>query len=147
MRRLLLSLIVLFFAASANAQWRRFGDNDDYNRGPDWRSGPYRGGADVISRALRDIESARSYRYSGNHQRRHFEDARKDLLRFQDRWYRGDFDRGRLDNAIGHIDHIVRSREIEPYERRILERDLWDLRSFRERRGDGRYSRGYRPGW
>lgn len=139
MRRMLLSFGVLLLAASANAQWRPFGDRDDYGRGPARRGGPY--GANVIERALHDVSSVRSYDYVNGHERRHFEQARKDLLRFQDHWYRGSFDRGRLDGAIGNIDHLVRSRYIDPRERRILERDLWDLRSFRENRG---YMRGYR---
>jgi hypothetical protein len=142
MRRMLLSFGVLLLAASANAQWRPFGDrDDDYGRGPARRGGPYRG--DVIARALRDVESARSYDYADHHNRRHFEQARKDLVRFQERWYRGSFDKSRLDGAIENIAHLVRSRQVDPYERRMLERDLWDLRSFRERRG---YETGWRSG-
>jgi len=141
MRKVLLVLGVLILAAGANAQWRSFGD-DDYNRGP-YARGEGRGRADVVDRALRDLDSARSYR-GGRSDWREMEKARKGLMRFQDNWYRGRFDKDRLDGAIEHLDRLARSRDVDPRDARILERDVWDLRSFREYRGD---PRGYEDGW
>jgi hypothetical protein len=140
MRRVLLILGVVLFAAGANAQWRRF-DDDDASRGRDRRGGRL----DVVERALRDVDSARPYR--GGHHWRELEQARKDLERFADKWSEGRFDKGRLDGAIEHIDHALRSSAFDSRDRRVLERDLWDLRSFRENRGDRRgYDRGWRRG-
>jgi hypothetical protein len=142
MRRVVLMFGVVLFAAGANAQWRRFGD-DDYGRGPERRGGAAR--LDVVERALRDVDAARPYRGGGHHWRE-LEQARKDLVRFEDKWDRGRFDKGRLDGAIGHIDHLLRSSALDPRDRRALERDVWDLRSFRESRGDPRaFDRGWRP--
>ncbi|HVX67869.1 MAG TPA: hypothetical protein VHA11_14755 [Bryobacteraceae bacterium] len=139
MRRALLILGVVLFAAGANAQWRRFGD-DDYGRGRDYRIGARPG---VVERALRDVDSARPYRGGGHW--RELEKARRDLLRFTDRWYEGRFDKDRLDGAIEHIDHALRSNALDRRDRYVLERDLWDLRSFRENRGRG-FDRGWRRG-
>ncbi len=138
MRRMLLFFAALLVAGNAGAQWRSFGDDrDDRGRGNRYRP-------ELIDRVLRDVDSAQYDRFAARHERHQFEQARKDLLRFEDRWYRGDFDRGRLDGAIGHLDHIVRSPYVDPRERHVLERDLWDLRAFRERRGVGG---GYDHGW
>jgi hypothetical protein len=141
MRRMLLPFDVLLLAVSANAQWQRFDDRDYDGGRPGWHA-PYR--ADLIDRVLRDIDAPRQYEYVDHHDRGHFEDARKDLLRFQERWARGDFDKGRLSSAINNIHHLVESRYLDPRERRVLERDLWDLRSFLDSRG---YNRGYENSW
>jgi hypothetical protein len=134
MRRVLMLLPVALIAVTANAQWRRFG-NGDFGRGPE-RHGDR---LDVVERALHDVDTARPYR---NY--RELERARKDLLKFQDKWYSGRFDRGKLDGAIGHIDRIVHTGSLDPRDRRVLERDLWDLRALRDNRRDGR---GFDRGW
>ena len=145
MRRMLLPFGALLLAVSASAQWQHF-DDMDYGRDRLSERGPYR--TDLIDRVLRDIDSPQPDAYVDRHDWHHFEDARKDLLRFQERWARGDFDKGRLSGAISNIHHLVESRYIDPRERQILDRDLWDLRSFRDHRGyDRGYDRGYENGW
>lgn len=124
---------VLLAATCASAQ-RGYRDRDRDDR---WEQRG-QGRNDVVERALRDLDSVRSYAYVDHHERGHFERARRDLLRFQERWYRGDFDKSRLDGAIENLDHLVRSRQVDPNERRMLSRDLWALRDFRAQRGANR---------
>jgi hypothetical protein len=90
---------------------------------------------------MTDLDRARSYRRIDGHERRHFEQARRDLERFQANWYNGRWDNGRLDSAIGNIDHLVNSDQLSPRDREMLSRDLYALRDFRANRGYNR--RGY----
>jgi hypothetical protein len=138
----------LWLAASAQAQYGRRPDgpytpNGPYNRNDPYysgRSGPaYRG--DLIDRVLSDLDRARSYNREGRN-RKEFEHARQDLLRFRENLARGRFDRGRLDSAIKNVDRLVNSRWLSPQEREMLSRDVYALRDFRSNRGyqrEGRY--------
>jgi hypothetical protein len=112
---------------------------------PRWRREPYRGGAgyygDVVPRVLSHLRGARSYRYVDNHDRRHFEDARRHLERFQSNWSRGRFDSGRLDDAIDNLKHLAQADRVHPRERAVFAEDIRALREFRARRGDY-YGRG-----
>jgi hypothetical protein len=126
-RALLLSSSIALLAGCAGAQYR-----DPYYRGP--RPGSYSSGA-VIGRVLSDLDSARSYFRVDGHERRHFDQARRDLLIFQDRYARGRFDKGRLDGAIENIRHLANSDQVHPRERRLLARDVEALRDFRASRG------------
>lgn len=143
MRRTVLCLGVLLFAAGANAQWRPYDNDGGYHRDDDY--GRRRGGprGDVIERVLRDVDAAQSWGYRDHHARKRFEQIRKDLYRFQHNWERGRFDKDRLDSAIENLHHLVDSDRVDPRGRGMLERDMWDLRSFRE---NGGYYRGYRDG-
>ncbi len=129
MRRMIWTAILsslLLTGACAQRRW-------DYRDAP--RARDQRFGNSPVSRVLGDLDRARSYRNADGHERKHFENARRDLMRFQDNWMRGKFDRDRLDGAIENIDHLVGSRQIHPRDREILARDLSTLRDFRSRGG------------
>jgi hypothetical protein len=72
-----------------------------------------------------------------HHERDHFRRAQEDLARFQERWSQGRFDRGRLDRAIEHMQHLVNSRQMRGRERSLLASDLDALRNFRASQGRG----------
>jgi hypothetical protein len=132
-------------AAAASGQFRApsWGDDDRWER---QRRSPVRG--DVVARVLGDLDRMRSYRRVDHHERKHFENARKDLLRFRDRWADGRFDRGRLDSAIDNLRHLVDSAQVHPRDREILARDLYALRDFRSYGGEYEYGRRRSgPGW
>lgn len=140
MRRMLLMLGsgMLLAALSANAQY------------PDGRRGGYesnwqdrgRGyGGNVIERVLRDVDRAASYRDAARHEREHFDQARKNLTRFQDNWSRGKFDKDRLDGAIDDLHRLSGSDHLSRRDRDVLARDMEALRDFRE---SGGRANGYR---
>jgi hypothetical protein len=136
---LILAVALAATSASAYSQYRdRYGN---------LRYGSYKGtqlrGPDLVSRVLSDLDRMRSYRFVDRHERGHFEDARRDLLRFQESWIRGRFDRGRLDSAIENLRHLANSDQVHPRERQLLARDLSVLRSFRARPGAYRGSYRY----
>ncbi len=120
---------MLLLATGASAQWRY----RDYDRDQGRSYGRYQGS--VVDRALSDLDHARSYGRVDNHERKHFDQARKDLLRFRDNWAKGKFDKDRLDGAIENIQDLVDSNQVHPRERQILGRDLTELRDFRASRG------------
>lgn len=102
--------------------------------------GPWRGrysNAPVIDRVLSDIDRAGYNGYADRHERNRLENARRDLIRFQDNWARGRFDRDRLDSAIDNLHHVVDSGRIDPRARGLLARDMDILRDFRANRGSG----------
>ena len=88
---------------------------------------------DAVSLTLADLDRAQSWNYRGRG-RGEFDKARADLLRFREQWIRGRFDRGRLDNAIGHVQRLLGSGWLNPRDRQALGRDLYALREFRENR-------------
>jgi hypothetical protein len=130
----LTALAAAVFCVGATAQVYHDGygrPSDGYSRGgPDYRGRGDR--SDPVTRALSDLRGTRSY--SGrwdNNARKNIEKAEGDLIRFQDKWYRGHWDNGRLDSAIEHIQHVVNDGRISPRDRDILSRDMWALRDFR----------------
>src|SRR5689334_9191178 len=79
--------------------------------GGPWRDQPrYNGGynrsGDAVGVTLRDLDRLRGFGWGG-HEMKQADQARNDLLRFEDRWRSGRWDGNRLDNAIGHIQHLV----------------------------------------
>jgi hypothetical protein len=124
-------------AAAANAQYGPYRNDPRYGGGYNggYNGGYYGGRGDIVDRVLADLDRAQRYSYSGRGSRE-LDQARRDLLRFRDNASRGRFDRGRLDNAIGHLDRVVRSGWVGGREREVLAQDLYALRDFRAR---GRY--------
>jgi hypothetical protein len=122
-------------------------ENDYRNRGyygqrPDdgysGRDGYYSrgrgGGYSPASRAIRDLESIASRSRVDRHEHKHFSRAIQELYTFEDRLRRGRFDKGRLDRAIGNINHLAQADQIHPRDRARLRGHLYELRRFRSRR-------------
>ena len=144
-QRFLVGAASLVLAASAFGQWRgddgRYRDDDRYRDNRPYRNdyydrGGYSYGRDgrigLIDSVISHLEDARGLDQSGsNHQHQHLDRARNDLFRFREKWYRGKFDRDRLDNAIDHIHHVVDSQWVNPRVRGTLSRDMYALRDFR----------------
>ena len=131
--------LLLLLGATATA--------DDRYRGSDrgsWeRGGRQVQGSEPVRRALSDLDRLRSSRYADGHERKHMENARRDLVRFEENWVRGKFDRDRLDGAIGHLSHLANSDQVHPREREVLYQDVRALRDLRAYSGNGGY-RGFR---
>lgn len=138
-QRVFVGAASLLLAASAFGQWRgddrRYRDDDrryrdNYYDRDDGRYGRRDGNLGLVDRVISHLEGAQGFGQSSG-DRRHLDHARNDLFRFRENWYRGKFDRGRLDSAIDHIHRVVDSRWAGPRERSALGRDMYDLRDFR----------------
>jgi hypothetical protein len=129
-------------AATSNAQIYNQADRYGY----DGRSYGYGRAGSPVDRALYDLSRVDRNAYVDHHERDHFRRAQEDLARFQERWSQGRFDRGRLDRAIEHMQHLVNSRQMRGRDRSLLASDLDALRNFRASQGrgyDGSYGDRY----
>ena len=125
-KELLLGSTVLLLACVAGAA------ADDGHYGREHNGEPVR-------RAISDLDRMRSIRYADGHERKHIENARRDLVRFEENRARGKFDRDRLDSAISHLSHLANSWQVQPREREVLYQDVQALRELRAYRGVNRY--------
>lgn len=127
-----------------------YSNRDPYNnRGPaydPYSRGTYgtRGSGNVVGRALNNLNVAASNSRADGHERGHFNKAQQELSTFQSRWAQGQFDTGRLDNAVSAIEHLVNSDQLNARDRSVLANDLATLRQFRNSGGrDGYYAPSY----
>lgn len=181
------AILVLTVAAQAQnygqGSYGRQQDNPYYRNDPNYRSYPDRGGYNnddrydqnrygnnrygyggnqdpLIGRVLSDLDRAAENARLGGHERKHFEEAARQLEQFEDRRMQGKFDKGKIHEAIEELDHLVRADRVDRRDREILARDREDLRQLSSSRGrysnygyrdnrDQRYNqnRGYDPDW
>jgi hypothetical protein len=117
-------LAAVVFAGSALAQDGRYG--------PDRRYAPDSVSA-LIDRVHGDLN--RSYEggwtFTGGDRHR-LDGAEKQLRDFARKWYRGKFDKGELDDAIGSIQHVLDNNHMPPRDRAALDQDVNQLRGMRE---------------
>jgi len=132
LRSLVLGGVLLSSFASAQVYRDR--------NGSDYRGDNNYGRGDAVSRTLNDLHRVQSSGWIDRRDRDNFQDATKELLKFQDRRRDGRFDRGSLDDAIGEIQRIVNGGRVHPRARDILARDLYSLRDLRSY-GDQSYNR------
>ena len=97
-------------------------------------------GGSPVEHALYDLNQVGSYGYRDRGDMRRINKAREELSEFQNRWARGRFDKGELDDAIGAIQQVVNSNRISGRDASMLQEDLYRLREFRaqSRYGYGR---------
>lgn len=132
---LLAGVAMLALSVSASAQYRRDDNRYGGGYGDRYSNGYGRGNVPTVDRVLAQLDNSQSYLQNG-HDHKYLDRARNDLYRFRENWYRGRFDKGRLDGAIDNIHKVVDSRWLNPRERASLSRSMWDLRELRARGGD-----------
>lgn len=99
----------------------------------------------LFEHVQQDLDRAYSTPYIAYPTRDRIDHARKEIWRFQRRWSEGQFDKGRLDDAIAAVHHVVESASLDYRDRRTLQSDLGQMREFRAERGYALYgSNGYR---
>ena len=114
----------------------------------------------LIGRVLSDLDRAAGNARFDGRERKHFEEAARQLEQFEDRRMQGKFDNGKIHEAIEELDHLVKSDRVSGRDREILARDREELRQFSSSRGgysnygyrenrDNRYNqnRRYDPNW
>ncbi len=134
----LAAVAVVAFGTTAFAQrdWDRgrYGDRDRY--------APQSVSA-AIDRVHADLDRAYRSGWRVSHDdRKRLDKAEHELREFADKWDRGRFDKGELDDVIGSIQHAVDNNRMGPRERDTLWNDLGMLRDMRE--AYNRHEIGYR---
>ena len=87
---------------------------------------------DRVRRDLDHAESATS-RYASNRDRGRFNKVREEISEFQNKWYRGKYDRHELDDVIKNLQHVLRDNALGAREADLLRTDLDQLRDLRAR--------------
>jgi hypothetical protein len=91
-----------------------------------------------VDRVMADLNRAFERARLDGHERRHFDDAARNLAEFRSRLARGRFDTGNLDRAIDSMKHLADADRVRGRDREMLARDIDELRQLRASRG--RYS-------
>ena|SRR5579871_2328413 len=111
--------ILLAFGVLANAQFERgrYG-TDSVNA--------------LVDRVHVDLDHAYgAWHFSGGDKDR-LNHAEKELREFARSWNHEHFDKGKLDDAIGSIQHVLDNNRMPPGERDALSNDVAQLRNMRE---------------
>lgn len=113
------------------------GDRRHDNRSNAHRNGTSYGrlSGSPVDRALYNLNVAAANSRVDGHENGHFKKAQQELSKFQARWAQGNFDTGRLDRAIGSMQDLANSNQLNVRDRSILANDLAALRQFRSTRG------------
>lgn len=104
-----------------------------------WRYEHPRRDGTPVNRTIHDLKrlAQRTDLYSSGRERSRFDNAIRHLSEFDNRYDRGHFDRGKLDDAIGDVQHVIDHNPLDERARRILWNDLSSLRAFRANPGYG----------
>lgn len=101
----------------------------------------------LFDRARMDLDRASGYPYASRGDRKRFDEARSKLFDFESRFDQGRYQKHQLDEAIEHIERVVRSNSLDPRDRQALSEDLRrmrDYREFRRHHDDRNFASGYR---
>jgi hypothetical protein len=92
----------------------------------------YGRGRGLMNRTIEDLRRASRFERGGREAER-YDNAIRHLADFERELNRDRFDRGRLDEAIDDVKHVVEHNSLPPRQRSILAEDLRELRQFRAR--------------
>lgn len=96
----------------------------------------YGWGREPLDRVRADLDrSARDVGYLSRSEAHRIGHANEEIREFQEKWNRGRFDRGELNDVIGSLQHVVNSNRLRPRDRDMLIDDLAQLRDIRARSG------------
>ena len=86
----------------------------------------------LMDRVHADLDHAYGVWHFSNEDREHLNRAEKELREFAQTWDKGKFDVGRLDNAIGSIQHVLDSNKLPESDRTAISDDVTQLHRMRE---------------
>ena len=92
----------------------------------------YGGHRSIIGRTLGDLRRASRFA-RGEREHERIENATRHLREVDRELSRGRYDRGRFDEAIDDVNNVVRSNNMPPRERDVINDDLRQLRGLRAR--------------
>lgn len=124
MNRLMIATLVSFalppLAPQAHAQF-----------GPENRYSPRQVDA-LIDRVHEDLNHAYGVWHFSDSDRDRLNNAEKQLREFAQKWDKGKFDKGELDDAVGAIQHVLDNNKLPADGRDALSDDVTQLRRMRD---------------
>jgi hypothetical protein len=98
-------------------------------------SGPRYDGRSVtalVDRVHTDLDHAYRMKHFSNDDRERLNRAEKELREFSQTWDKGKFDVGRLDDAIGSIQHVLDNNKLPEDDRAAISDDVTQLHRMRD---------------
>ena len=86
----------------------------------------------LVNRVHTDLDHAYGMWHFSNDDRERLNHAEKELREFAQSWDKGKFDVGRLDGAIGTIQHVLDNNKLPESDRATLSDDVTQLHRMRE---------------
>ena len=88
--------------------------------------------SELVDRVHMDLDHAYGVHHFSGDDRDRLNHAEKELREFAQKWDRGKFDKGQLDDAISAIQHALDNNKMPPNARDAISYDVSQLRSMRE---------------
>jgi hypothetical protein len=88
--------------------------------------------SDLVDRVHTDLDRAYGVHHFSGEDRDRLNHAEKELREFAQKWDRGKFDKGQLDDAISAIQHTLDNNKMPPENRDAISYDVSQLRKMRE---------------
>ena len=112
------ALAVLFMSQAAHAQYAPQYTYRAEHRRP-------------VDATIRDLQQIAPYNTFSGKESKRFDNAITHLTQFEGRLQSRYFDKGKLDDGIGDVQHILDNNRLDAQARQILNRDVWELRRLR----------------
>lgn len=87
----------------------------------------------LVGRTQQDLQKSASYMAQRHSEFRHYQNAQRSLSEFDRDLFRGRFNRGRLNSALGSLNEVLRRNTLLAADRDALTRDYYELRNVRGR--------------
>lgn len=87
---------------------------------------------DLVAKTQEDLRRASEFMRSKNKERERYEKAQRALSEFDRKLAKGDFDKGKLDEALDELKEVVKDNTLESRDRDALTTDLAALRAVKE---------------
>lgn len=92
-----------------------------------------------VDATIRDLQWVAANNTCSRKEDERYDNAMRHLSQFEERLHQGRFDKDKLDDAIGDVQHVLDNNPMHGRAREVLTRDVWDLRELRARYGRYRY--------
>jgi len=97
--------------------------------------GRYDNARGLVSRVQNDLRRAERFTPPSEKERERYHNPQHHLSEFDQKLSEGQFDKGKLDQAIDDVKNVVENNTLSPTDRDVLSRGLRDLRELRRTRG------------
>jgi hypothetical protein len=87
---------------------------------------------DLVERVQEDVRRAADFTRTNEKERVRYENVQHHLSEFDRQLRRDHFDKGKLDQSIDDLKHVVQNNTLDPSNRDALAGDLSDLRTLRD---------------
>ncbi len=92
-----------------------------------------------VDATIRDLQWIASNNTYSRKENERYDNAMRHLSQFEERLQQGRFDKDKLDEGIGDVQHVLDNNPMHGRAREVLTRDVWELRRLRANYDHYRY--------